>query len=104
VLLEAGNAVPADLRITESKNLKIAEAALTGESDPVEKIADPLEAEDLPIGDKKNLAFKGTFVNYGRGTGVVVTTGMQTELGPHCEDVTGRRIAYTVAATHGFVW
>ena len=81
VLLEAGNAVPADLRIIESKNLKIEEAALTGESNAIDKIIDALETDDLPIGDRKNLAFKGTFVTYGRGTGVVITTGMQTELG-----------------------
>ncbi|MDO9155589.1 MAG: HAD-IC family P-type ATPase, partial [Sediminibacterium sp.] len=81
VMLEAGNIIPADLRIIESKNLKIEEAALTGESHAVDKTIDALEADDLSIGDKKNLAFKGTFVTYGRGTGVIIATGMQTELG-----------------------
>lgn len=81
VLLEAGNAVPADLRIIESVNLRIEEAALTGESVAIDKISGQLEKPDLLLADKTNLAFKGTFVAYGRGTGVVVATGMDTEIG-----------------------
>ena len=81
ILLEAGNAVPADVRIIESIHLKIEEAALTGESHAIDKISHSLEVDDLPLGDKKNMAFKGTFVTYGRGTAVVIATGMQTELG-----------------------
>lgn len=81
ILLEAGNAVPADVRIVESNNLKIEEAALTGESQAIDKISDSLETVDLPLGDRRNMAFKGTFATYGRGTAVVVATGMQTELG-----------------------
>lgn len=81
ILLEAGNSVPADVRVIESVNLKIEEAALTGESQAVEKSVDALPGEDIPIGDRTNLAFKGTFVTYGRGTAVVVATGMETELG-----------------------
>mgnify|MGYP003815858047 CR=1 FL=1 len=81
VLLEAGDSIPADIRISESVNLKVEEAALTGESEAVEKISEVLETEKLSPGDKKNIAFKGTYVTYGRGKGIVVATGMQTELG-----------------------
>lgn len=81
ILLEAGSAVPADVRIIESVNLKIEEAALTGESHAVDKITHALESDDLPLGDKRNMAFKGTFATYGRGSAVVIATGMQTELG-----------------------
>jgi len=81
VFLEAGNYVPADLRLVKSVNLKIDEASLTGESVPVEKVADVKLSEDAPLGDRVNSAFMGTTVTYGRGVGVVVSTGMQTQIG-----------------------
>ncbi len=81
VLLEAGNVVPADVRFLQAVNLRVQEAALTGESEPVEKHTHPLDEPDLPLGDRRNMGYMGTMVTYGRGAGVVVETGMKTELG-----------------------
>ncbi len=85
VVLEAGDAVPADGRILECASLKIEEAALTGESVPVNKTADTLEtaagAKDIPLGDRKNMVYMGSTVVYGRGIAVVTATGMDTEMG-----------------------
>ncbi len=85
VLLEAGDAVPADGRIIESASLKIEEAALTGESVPVNKMLDVLGAAqkqaDVPLGDRKNMCYMGSTVVYGRGKAVITATGMSTEMG-----------------------
>ncbi len=85
VLLEAGNTVPADIRLLETYNLNINESSLTGESIPVEKTSNALKKEDLSLGDCTNMAFKGTNVTLGRGTGLVVFTGMHTEIGKIAE-------------------
>ena len=85
VILEAGDAIPADCRIIDNHSLKVEEAALTGESVPVNKILDILMLKehslDIPLGDRTNMLYSGSTVVYGRGAGVVVATGMDTEMG-----------------------
>lgn len=81
VFLEDGAMVPADIRLINSSSLKIQEASLTGESIPAEKDADELLGIDCALGDRANMAYSSTLVTYGRGYGVVVATGMNTEVG-----------------------
>jgi Ca2+-transporting ATPase len=85
VLIEAGDAIPADMRLSQSASLQIEEAALTGESVPAEKTTAALfadeEAGDIPLGDRKNMAYMGSTVTYGRGEGIITATGMNTEMG-----------------------
>ncbi len=94
VLLEAGGIVPADGRLLESMNLRIQEAALTGESEPVEKYPVTLDGENLPLGDRRNMAYMGTVITYGRGVAVITETGIRTELGRIAEMIqTVERVA-----------
>ncbi|MBQ7377931.1 MAG: cation-translocating P-type ATPase, partial [Clostridia bacterium] len=91
IVLEAGDAVPADARIIECASMKVEEAALTGESVPVNKTAETLEADagkDIPLGDRKNMVFMGSTVVYGRGRAVVVATGMDAEMGKIADALT----------------
>jgi Ca2+-transporting ATPase len=81
VILETGNLVPADGRVLQSFNLRVEEAALTGESVPIEKEAELIFESERPLGDRRNMVYMGTIVNYGRGEAVITETGMQTELG-----------------------
>ena len=81
VVIEAGNYIPADMRLIESVNLKVEEASLTGESVPVDKNAKVVLDKEIPLGDRKNSAFMSTLVTYGRGRGLVTATGMHTQLG-----------------------
>ena len=111
VILEAGNVVPADLRLIETFGLRINESALTGESVPAEKTEKPVLQAELPVGDRLNMAYKSTLVTNGRARGVVIATGMQTEIGniarmlQQAEEVTplqkrmadfGRKLSYLV--------
>ena len=92
VLLEAGDSVPADCRVLESASMKIEEAALTGESVPVEKHIEPITldagTDDVPLGDRKNMCYMGSTVVYGRGRAVVAATGMKTEMGKIADALT----------------
>ena len=81
VELEVGDIVPADIRITESYNMSIQESSMTGESVPVEKHPETLDGEDIPLGDRKNMAYSSGVVTFGHGKGIVVGTGMNTEIG-----------------------
>ena len=81
VFLEAGNYIPADVRLIDAVNLRVDEAALTGESVPAKKDARTVLQANIPLGDRKNTAFMGTVVTYGRGKGIVVSTGMTTQIG-----------------------
>ena len=89
VVLDTGDYIPADLRIFEAVNLKVQESSLTGESVPVEKQVEKIESEDVPIGDRLNMLFSSSLITYGRGKGIVVETGMKTEVGKIAEMLSG---------------
>ena len=86
IVLEAGDAVPADARLIECASIKAEEAALTGESVPVNKIEEIVDAENVPLGDRKNMVYMGSIIVYGRGKAVVTQTGMDTEMGSNISE------------------
>lgn len=102
VVLETGNVVPADVRLFDIHSLQVEEASLTGESHPVDKHADTLTDQNIPLGDRRNMAYKGTNITYGRAMGIVVATGMNTELGSIArmlsEDETGTPLQKRLSA------
>ena len=118
VVLEAGDAVPADARVLESASLKVEEAALTGESVPVEKArrrpAVAPGAKDVPLGDRRNMVYMGSTVVYGRGQAVVTGTGMHTEMGKIATALEAAQDGQTplqkksfrslAACSHGWCW
>ena len=85
VVLDTGDFIPADLRIIEAVNMKVQESALTGESVPVDKNEDAIDEDEVPLGDRRNMLFSSSLITYGRGKGVVVETGMNTEVGKIAE-------------------
>lgn len=98
ILLEAGDAVPADGRIIESASMKIEESALTGESVPVNKVMEALGVKNLkevPLGDRKNMVYMGSTVVYGRGRAVITNTGMKTEMGKIADAITKAEVGQT---------
>lgn len=89
VILESGNLVPADCRLLESSNLRTSEASLTGESEPIDKIAQQIATANLPLAERQNMAYMGTVISYGRALAVVTETGMKTELGQIAKAIQG---------------
>lgn len=89
IILQEGEKIPADARVIEVTNLKIDESSMTGESTPVHKVADPIEAGELPTSEQKNMVFKGTTIVSGHGRAVVVATGISTVIGTIAEEIAG---------------